>query len=202
MKIINECYIYLIYLLGMKKNISLKNNIKNIVHKYLNENQYINQALDNMKILGVFEKLNDIDKLVLLSGSNNIEKLKRLNLSKIYKENNGTFGRFMIKVRVKPINEQPVNRQTDKMLAGQEGWLSQYIHYTDRHSEIPNEPYVSIRFDEFESDINMRGGGSYKEMNVMLKNIYPIEFDNIKSDFKKYDDETKLDMGYDFYSQD
>lgn len=186
----------------MKKNISLKNNIKSIVHKYLNENQYIDQALDNMKILGGFENLKDIDKLVLLSGSNNIEKLKRLNLSKIYKENNGTFGRFMIKVRVKPINEQPVNRQTDKMLAGQEGWLSQYIHYTDRYSEFPNEPYVSIRFDEFEPDINMRGGGLYKEMNVMLKNIYPIEFDNIKSDFKKYDDETKLDMGYDFYSQD
>jgi hypothetical protein len=166
----------------------LKNLINNIVSEYLNENQYIDNALDKINRLGGFKNLPDIDKLALLTDSDNENELKKINLSKIYKENGGTFGRLMIKVRVKNKNEQPISHKFSQDFAGKIGWLYPYINYSDK-----NEAYVTVRFDEFNSDNDMKGGGRYEERPIMLDNIYPIGYNDIKSDFVKYDNKVDFD---------
>jgi hypothetical protein len=123
-----------------------------------------------------------------LGSSGNLKELKKLNLVKIYKENGGTFGRLNIKIKVKDINEQPVNHQFSKEFAGAEGYLYPGIHYSSN-----NEEYVTVRFDQFNSDHGMKGGGTYEERPIMLDNIYPIGYDEIKSDFVDYDKRVDFD---------
>lgn len=142
--------------------------------------RFQNTALDNLNDVGDFNKLRDIDKLALLGGTND-SKLKGLNFTNIFKENGGTFGKFEIKVRVKDLKDQPVKHKFSEQMAGAEGYLFPYINYTEN-----GEGYVTVRFDEFEHDSTNYGGGNYKELPIMLKNIYPIDYDEIKSDFVKH----------------
>jgi len=172
----------------MENNKKLKNFIKTTIREFLNENKYVDNALDKINRVGGFDKLPDIDKLALLTDTNNEKEIKKLNLINIYKENGGTFGRLMIKVRVKPIKEQPIKHKFSQEFSEQEGWLYPYFNYSDK-----NERYVTVRFDEFNSDFNMKGGGTYEERPIMLDNLYPIGYDDIKSDFADYDKKVDWD---------
>jgi hypothetical protein len=155
---------------------------------FLNENNYIDNALDKINSLGGFKNLPDIDKLALLSDSDNETEKKRLDLGRIYKENGGTFGRLMIKVRVKNIDEQRIKHKFSQEFAGKIGWLYPYINYTD-----DNDAYVIVRFDEYNSDLNMKGGGTYEERPILIKNLYPIGYNDIKSEFVNYDKRVESD---------
>lgn len=159
--------------------------IKNIDNS-LNESKYTDNALDKIKEVGGFENLPDIDKLALLTDADNEEELKKLNLIDIYKENDGTFGYLEIKVKVKDEKNQPVDHKFSKEHAGEEGWLFPGIHYSDN-----NEPYVTVRFDSFTPNQKLKGGGQYDDYPIMLRNIYPIGYDEIKSEFADYDKKVK-----------
>jgi hypothetical protein len=161
--------------------------IKNF-NDFINENKFVDDVLDRINSLGGFNNLSDIDKLALLTDTNNEKELKKLSLLKIFKENGGTFGRLMVKVRVKPIDEQPNDHRFSKQNADKEGYLYPYIHYSE-----DKEPYVTVRFDIFNEDDKMKGGGTYEEYPIMLANIYPIGYNKIKSDFVKYDQRIEND---------
>jgi hypothetical protein len=148
--------------------------------------KFQNTALDKINKVGGFDRLPDIDKLALLGGSND-KRLKLLDLEKIFRENGGTFGLLEIKVRVKDINQQPIEHRFSQEFAGKEGYLSPYINYSDN-----NEPYVTVRFDEFVSNLDNFGGGNYEGRPIMLANMYPIDYDEIKSDFVDY--QNKIDF--------
>lgn len=166
------------------------NNVNKVkIQKHsVSENRYIDNALDKINKVGGFNNLPDIDKLALLSDTDNEEELKKLDLRKIFKENGGTFGRLMIKVRIKPVKEQPINHKFSQEFAEEEGWLYPYINYSSTDGA-----YVTVRFDEFTSDYEMKGGGSYEERPIILDNMYPIGYNDIKSDFVDYDRKVDLD---------
>ena len=150
--------------------------------KRFNENKYQDEALDNLIKVKDFNNLRSIDKLALLSGSND-PKLKLISLTNIYRENGGTFGYLTIKVRIFRDKDEK-----NKDIIDKEGWLFPYINYNTNQ-----EPYVKVRFDEFSEDEKLKGGGSYEEANIYLKNIYPIEIDNIKSNFIEHKNKVEQD---------
>jgi len=154
----------------------------------LNENIFQNTALDKINNVGGFKNLPDIDKLALLSDSDNYDELKKLKLSKIFKELGGTFGMLMIKVKIKDIKDQIIDHEFSKKFANKTGWLYPYINYTDK-----NEPYVSVRFDEFTTDDKIMGGGMYEEYPIMMDNMYPIGYDETKPEFIKYQKRVEAD---------
>ena len=159
-----------------------------------NKQEFQDRALDKINKVGGFDKLSDIDKLALLGGTND-GRLMSLDLNKIFKENGGTFGQLEVKIKVKDINQQPINHKFSKEFAGKEGYLYPYINYTEN-----GEPYIKVRFDEFISNPDYKGGGSYEERPIFLANIYPIDYDEIKSDFVKYQNNVDQDRS-DFLSQ-
>ena len=152
-----------------------------------NKQEFQDKALDKINRLGGFDNLPDIDKLALLGGTND-DGLKSLSLRNIYKENGGTLGHLTIKVRVKGVNQQPIDHKFSKEFAGKEGYLFAGIFYSN-----DNKPYVKVRFDEFVPNSDYKGGGSYEERPIMLDNIYPIDYDEIKSDFIKYQSDVDQD---------
>jgi hypothetical protein len=152
-----------------------------------NKQEFQDKALDKINRLGGFDNLPDIDKLALLGGTND-DRLKSLSLRNIYKENGGTLGHLAIKVRVKGVNQQPIDHKFSKEFAGKEGYLFAGIFYSN-----DNKPYVKVRFDEFVPNSDYKGGGSYEERPIMLDNIYPIDYDEIKSDFIKYQSDVDQD---------
>lgn len=166
----------------------VKKFIQEALRKSLKENQYIDKALDKINKVGGFKNLPDIDKLALLSVTDNESELSKLDLGRIYTENGGTFGRFMIKVKIKPKNKQPIEHKFSQQFAGKTGWLYPGINYSD-----DNKPYVIVRFDQFNQDYDMKGGGTYEERPIMLDNMYPIGYDDIKSDFVDYDKKVDYD---------
>lgn len=147
-----------------------------------------NIALDNLKKSNNFYSLREIDKLALLGGSND-PRLKTLSLSKILRENGGTFGRYEIMVRVKPINDQPIDHEFSKEFAGKEGYLNVGTHYSDDD----NASYTTVRFNDFVSNSDYKGGGSYVERNIFLDNMYPIDYKGIHNDFVNYDKNVEKD---------
>jgi len=152
-----------------------------------NKQEFQDKALDKINRLGGFDNLPDIDKLALLGGTND-DRLKSLSLHNIYKENGGTLGHLTIKVRVKGVNQQPIDHKFSKEFAGKEGYLFAGIFYSN-----DNKLYVKVRFDEFVPNSDYKGGGSYEERPIMLDNIYPIDYDEIKSDFIKYQSDVDQD---------
>ena len=160
--------------------------------KPLKENRFVDSALEKINAVGGFNNLPDIDKLALLGKMKDSEektqKLKRLSLRQIFRENGGTFGRFMLKVRIKPEREQPIKHKFSQEAANNEGWLYPYINYDDN-----GNPYVTVRFDDFQSDMDMKGGGTYNEKPIMLANMYPIDYNEINSDFVNYDKKVEFD---------
>ena len=90
--------------------------IKKILLEFVNEqdDEYQDIALDNLSKVGDFSKLREIDKLTLLGRSGDVNKTKRLFLSRMYDEKGNTFGMLEIKVKVKDINEQPIDNKFSK----------------------------------------------------------------------------------------
>jgi hypothetical protein len=163
--------------------------IKKILLEFVNEqdDEYQDIALDNLSKVGDFSKLREIDKLTLLGRSGDVNKTKRLFLSRMYDEKGNTFGMLEIKVKVKDINEQPIDNKFSKEFAGQEGYLLPAIQYFD------NIPYVSVKFKEFESIDSHVAGGDYKSRFIPLANVYPISHDKIDDEFVKHQE--KIDQG-------
>jgi len=154
--------------------------------------EYQNIALDKMNQVGGYDKLGDLNKLALLGGSGDYEKLKQLDLGRIFKENGGTFGKNNIKIKILPINEQPNKHKFSQELAGREGYLVGPIHYSDK-----SEPYVTVKFKEFEPNKDMKGGGTYPQYPIMMDNMFPIDYDYIDPEFLAYDrkvDQERKDM--------
>lgn len=162
--------------------------IKQRLREALLENKYQDQALDKLSKVGGFDKLPDLERLVLLAPSGDISKLKNINLQKVYKEKGGTFGNLQIKVRVKDINNQPIDHKFSKEFAGKDGYLFSPIHYDDK-----SQPYVIVRFKEFTSNPEYKGGGSYEERPIMLANIFPIDYNDIDDEFAKYQNKIDFD---------
>ena len=112
------------------------NELKNVIRQIIKESneEFQNAALDNMSKQGGFDNLSDLDKLALLGGTNDYTKLKKLNLGNIFREMGGTFGNKLIKVKIKPVNEQPIKHKFSQEMADQEGYLTNYINYTNNIS--------------------------------------------------------------------
>lgn len=160
----------------------MKRLIKTLLRESLiRESNYEDQALDNLSKVGNFNDLRDIDKLILLAPSEDESKLKELNLINIFKELGGTFGKHMVRVKIKDLANQPIEHKFSKEMAGQVGWLSNYIHYTNDK----NKPYISVTFDDLEVH-NQHGDSSYKSLPIMLDNLYPIGFGDEPIDFTKH----------------
>jgi hypothetical protein len=132
------------------------------------------------------DQLPEIDKLALLGGTDD-ERLKSLDFIEIFKDNGGTFGFLQIKVRVKDVDDL-VYPGVDGKYAGKEGYLFPYIHYDSNRV-----PYINIRINEFIEDDELKGGGRYQEPTIYLDNIYPIDYDEINSDFVKYQGKVEAD---------
>lgn len=185
-KKMKQLHPYAKYKPSMKTDLGSK-----FIHKDVDVNEskelFQNKALDKLSKVGNFELLSDIDKLALLGGSND-ERLKYLDLRNIYKQNGGTFGKLEIKVKIKDENKQPIKHKFSKEFASKEGYLFPYIHYNDE-----NQPYVTVRFDEFVTNPKNFGGGNYEERPIMLANLYPIDYDKIKSDFVDYQNKTDFE---------
>lgn len=173
-----------LYTMNLQENIDRIKQVMGLNLITENKEQFQDRALDKINQVGGIDNLTDIDKLALLGGTND-PRLKTLNLINIFRENGGTFGKMEIKVRVKDLKDQAIDHNFSKDTAGQEGYLNGYIHY-DSDDKTPL-PYVSVRFDEFTEDDTLYGGGRYKDLPIMLDNIYPIDYDEIKSEFVKYD---------------
>ena len=163
----------------------MKNIIKKLLREGLIKESYVDMALDHLQKAGSFFYLNDLDKLILLGAAGDEEKTKRLSFNEIYKANGGTFGKKMIKVRIKPIQEQPIDHKFSKQMAGQIGWLSPYIHYSEE-----NEGYNSVTFDELEYHNEV--DSSYKSLPIMLANMYPIDYGDEPKHFTKHDIEREI----------
>jgi len=160
----------------------MKSLIKTLLREsLLRESNYEDQALDNLSKVGSFNQLTDIDKLILIAPSEDEWKLRGLSLSKIFKELGGTFGKHMVKVKVKDLSDQHFDGKFDKEMAGQIGWLSPYIHYDDGD----NKPYITVTFDELINH-NKHGDSSYKNLNIYLGNLYPIGYGDEPINFAKH----------------
>lgn len=163
----------------------LKKVITKVIKEVLKESneEFQNIALDNMNKLGGFDKLSDLDKLALLGGSGNYDALKKLSLTKIFKDMGGTFGDKLIKVKILPVNEQPVKHKFSIENADEEGFLSGYPDYDNNP---PYEAFVTVTFKKFTYDESMKGGGAYKSLPIMLRNVFPIDYDHTDHDFVRY----------------
>lgn len=164
--------------------------IQNEIQEFIFENKYVDDALDRLtQVNGDVYRLSELDKLILYAPSNDINKLKRIDLDKIYKELGGTFGYLMLKVRIKDYNEQPIkNHKFSEQYAGEEGYMYPYVNYTDDGKE-----YVTIQFDKFTANPDYKGGGSYEEARIFLANLYPIGYDDTKQEFINYNNHVELD---------
>lgn len=160
----------------------MKSLIKTLLRESLiRESNYQDQALDNLSKVGDFNKLRDVDKLILLEPSQDEWKLKGLSLSKIFRELGGTFGKHMVKVKILDLNHQLIDHKFSKEMAGQVGWLNGYINY----AEDGYTTYASVTFDDLEVH-NVHGDSSYKSLPIMLGNMYPIGFGDEPIDFAKH----------------
>ena len=164
--------------------------IQNEIEVFLFENKYVDAALDRLsQVNGDVNQLSELDKLILYAPSNDINKLKRINLGEIFKELGGTFGYLMVKVRIKDYNDQPnKNHKYSEQYAGEEGYISSYINYSDN-----GYPYVIIKFDKFIANSEYKGGGRYDEAPIFLANLYPIGYDDTKQEFINYNNKVELD---------
>lgn len=165
----------------------MKSFIKTLLRESLiKESNYEDQALDNLSKVKDFNKLRDIDKLILLAPSEDEWKLRALSLIKIFKELGGTFGKHMVKVKIKELGDQHIDHKFSKEMAGQVGWLTNYIHYDNDRN-----PYVSVTFDDLirhnDSDT------TYKSLPIMLANMYPIGFGDEPIDFAKHAAKRNMD---------
>lgn len=175
--------------------------INNEIKEYLNENKYVDGALDRLsQVNGDVERLNELDKLILYAPSGDVNKLKRINIIDIFRELGGTLGYLMVEVKVKDYGEQRIkNHKFSEQYAGETGYLFPYINYDDNQV-----PFVTVRFDNFISNSEYKGGGLYEEAHIYLANLYPIGYNDTNAEFIKY--QTRVDLARkensDYYDDD
>lgn len=155
------------------------------------ENKYVDSALDKLNQVGSFKNLPELDKLALLSNADDTPELKKISLIKLYNENGGEIDSLTIKVRIKDLSEQPIKHKFSVECAGEEGWISHRYIFSDD----AKRPYVTVRFPEFKPDPMSLGGGRFKELPIMLHNLYPIGYGEVSQEFinhyKKVEQERK-----------
>jgi hypothetical protein len=163
--------------------------INNVINEYLVENKYVDGALDRLsQVNGDVERLNELDKLILYAPSGDVNKLKRINIIDIFRELGGTLGYLMVEVKVKDYNEQRIqNHKFSKQYAGEIGYLLPYINYDNNQT-----PFVTVQFDNFISNLEYNGGGSYEQAHIYLANLYPIGYNDTNDEFIKY--QTRVDL--------
>lgn len=158
----------------MKKQNFLYRTIKS----FINENTAINKALDKIKKVGGFKNLPEIDKLALLNGSDREDELKKLDLLEIYNENGGTFGKFLIRVKIKPLNELTGgNKMRVRKYAGKTGWLYPHYNFNDDLKK-----FVGVRLEDFKISNDMTSDG-YETVQVYFEDIFPIGYNGEISKF-------------------
>jgi len=171
-------------MLRYPKTNETKQIIKKLLRESLIKENYVDKALENLSKVGEFNKLNAVDKLILLGASGDEEKTKNISLNDIYKVNN-SFGKRLVKVRVKPIEQQPIKHRFSQQMAGEVGWLTDYIHYSEE-----GKPYNTVYFDEIEYHNEV--DSSFKSMPIMLGNVYPIDYGDEPKHFAKHDIEREI----------
>jgi hypothetical protein len=155
---------------------------------FLKEN--INTALDNLLKTADFDKLSEVDKVVLLSAGNDIEKLKKIDLIKFYRDNGNTFGDLKLRVKVKEVNEQPITQRYSIENAGKIG----YVFPSLRKS--PDGVYfVIIKLEEGEEDEIQFGGEYHQDVLILIDNMYPLSYGNLSEEFEKFMDRHNFELG-------
>lgn len=157
-------------------------SLRKYIRQILKES-FVDDALDHLGKVGSFDRLSDLDKLILWGASGDEQKTKRLRLGQIYRELGGTFGKRKVKVRIKDIDKQPINHEFSKEMAGKVGYLSPYINYSDE-----NDPYITVFFDEI-LDIGSAGDTYINSRPIMLDNMYPIDYNDDPEHLAKHDAE-------------
>jgi hypothetical protein len=103
-------------------------------------------------------------------------------LIKIFQELGGTFGKHMVRVKIKDLEDQFIIHKFSEEMAGQIGWLTSYIWYSD---DKPNTPFITVTFDDLQR-INVHGDTTYKSLPIALGNLYPIGYGDEPIDFAKH----------------
>lgn len=154
---------------------------------FLKEN--INIALDNLLKTSDFDKLSEVDKVVLLSAGNDIEKLKKIDLIKFYKDNGNTFGDLKLKIKVKEVNEQPIKQRYSIENAGKIGYVLPSLHKSPH-----NVYYVFIKLEEGEEDEIQFGGEYHQDVLILIDNMYPLSYGDVSEEFEKFMDRHNFEL--------
>lgn len=157
---------------------ALRKHIRKIL-----EESFVDDALDRLNQVGNFDRLSDLDKLILYGASGDEQKTKKLSLRRIYRDLGGTFGKRKVKVRIKKVSDQPIDHEFSKEMADRVGYLGSYIDYSDE-----SEPYITVFFDEI-LDIGDAGDTYINSRPIMLDNLYPIDFNEDPEHLAKHDAE-------------
>ena len=140
----------------------------------------IDVALDNLFKSGDFNKLSEVDKVILLAAGDDIEKLKKIDLLKFYKDNGNTFGNLKLRVKVKEANEQPIKQRYSLENAGQIGYVYPRLHQAN------GVYHVFIKLEEGVQDDIQFGGEYHKDALILLDNMYPLSYGNPKDEFEEF----------------
>ena len=139
----------------------------------------IDAALDNLSRLGGFDKLSEVDKVVLYAASGDIEKLKQVDLLKFYKDNGNTFGDLKLRVKVKEANEQPTQQRYSLESAGKIGYVYPAL------KKGPNN-FAFVKLEEGDNDETSFGGEYHKDALILIENMYPLSYGNPTEEFEKF----------------
>jgi hypothetical protein len=167
----------------------MKNYIKILLRESLLK-EGLDRALDNLLNSGSFDKLSEVDKVILLAPSGDIEKLKQIDLVKFYKDNGNSFGDFELKVRVKDINEQPIQQRYSIENAGKIGYVHPYL----KRNPENNVYFTYIRLEEGEDDSNQFGGEFHEDVLILLDNMYPLAYGDVHEEFAKFMHRRKYEL--------
>lgn len=158
------------------------------VKGFLKEN--INTALDNLLKTGDFNKLSEVDKVILLAAGNDTEKLKKIDLIKFYKDNGNTFGDLKLRVKVKELNEQPIKQRYSIENAGKIGYVLPSL------KKSPDDVYyVFIKLEEGAEDDIQFGGEYHQDVLILLDNMYPLSYGDVSEEFEKFMNRYNFELG-------
>lgn len=157
-------------------------SLRKYIRQILKES-FVDDALDHLNKVGNFDRLSDLDKLILWGASKDEQKTRKLRLRQIYRDLGGTFGKRRVRVRIKDINSQPIDHEFSKEMAGKVGYLGSFIDYSDE-----KEPYITVFFDEI-LDIGDAGDTYINSRPIMLDNLYPIDFSEDPEHLARHDAE-------------
>jgi hypothetical protein len=148
---------------------------------------YQDAALEAMLDGKTFDELSETHKLALLMSSQDMERLKKIDLLKIFKERGNTFGHLEIKARIKDEGDLSSPTKTVLMNAGREGWLMDHVF------QDGGIPYATLRFKGLEVSDKAAGGGNHSECHVALGDLIAIGIDAIDDEFYRHERRQRTD---------